>query len=150
MANTAETAIVFAIIMVAISLFLTEFNDLSQTNEGKTLVSLDSNSSLSFLVIDETDLNEMNTSFQSLETLSGKNIIQQAATILSAATTMLSFGAQSLLQSTFGWVVYLNYSLNGVGLGGFIPFLSYPLIAIQVFGLLQLAFLFKRLIPFGG
>lgn len=147
MADTTETAFLFAMIMVAFSLFMASMDLYITANGGQSLVTA-SDESLVQLALTQQDFESMTNAFQTIADVIGNVRLGEAPTLLGPAAVILGFFVSVLTASVFGWIVYVAIMTASVGLSDFNLFFTAPLFVVQMIGLLEAAHRFKKIIPF--
>lgn len=152
MATTTETAIVWTVILMAISGVTTMVNFMGPS--GTTFVQVD-NSFLQSLVVTPDDVNSLILQYQNPESKESDSVPVNTFVFINQALETGAFTFKAALNIAFGWVGLVYFGITAAGIPPDFALLiaftiTSPLLLLQMYGLLQLAFLTKRLIPFLG
>ena len=149
MADTRETAIIFAIIITSFSLFMGATNDYLIDNDQPAFFK-QSNEALLQTQVSREQFEDAVNSFKKIADIISGSKITEAPILLDAGATILGFTINVLANAFFGWAAVTETMLISVGLGVFATFIAGAMIVVQLIGLFEIATRFKRLLPFVG
>ncbi len=152
MASTSETAIVWTIILMLISGVSTLVNAAGPT--GTTFFQID-NSFLQSLMLTPADVNTLVVSYQSPADKPADSIPVNTFVFINQALSTGAFAIKAAFNIAFTWAFMMTAAIFSVGIPDFFATLLWlatvaPLLILQFYGLLEIAFRMKRLIPFLG
>ena len=152
MATTAETAIIWTIVLMSISGVSTMINFMGPPGTNFYQVE---DSFIQSLMVSPDDLNALVIQYQSPVGKESDSVPVNTFIFINQALATGGFLLKSAFNIAFGWIGLVTVGVGSVGLPSafalvIIFTIVAPLLIIEMYGFMEIAFLMKRLIPFLG